>query len=134
MLYRLPESERVFSGICRGLQVIEDEWQLFHERMDNPMRFQRNEEKKVLLYWQTENVLTKVMELLIGFEALGEFYSPTGKLLEFHELVAIAEQVLGIRIKNFRQLKSRVLRRYKEETVLDQMERLIEKLRVQVYK
>lgn len=114
--------------------MIEDEWQLFHERMDNPMRFQRNEEKKVLLYWQTENVLTKVMELLIGFEALGEFYSPTGKLLEFHELVAIAEQVLGIRIKNFRQLKSRVLRRYKEETVLDQMERLIEKLRVQVYK
>ena len=71
---------------------------------------------------------------LIGFEALGEFYSPTGKLLEFRELVAIAEQVWGIRIKNFRQLKSRVLKRYKEKTVLDQMERLIEKLREQEYK
>ena len=86
------------------------------------------------VYWKTENVLTKVMELLIGFEALEEFYSPTGKLLEFCELVAIAEQVLGIQIKNYRQLKSRVLKRYKEETVLDQLERLIEKLRVQVYK
>ena len=127
-------------GACRlcfigqGLQVIEDEWLLFHERKDNPVRFQKNEEKKVLVYWQTENVQTKVIELLIGFEALGEFYSPTGKLLEFCELVAIAEQVLGIRIKNFRQLKSRVLKRYKEETVLDQMEKLIERLRVQVYK
>ena len=40
----------------------------------------------------------------------------------------------GIRIKNFRQLKSRVLKRYKEKTVLDQMERLIEKLREQEYK
>ena len=96
--------------------------------------FQKNEEKKVLVYWQTENVQTKVMELLIGFEALEEFYSPTGKLLEFCELVAIAEQVLGIQIKNYRQLKSRVLKRYKEETVLDQMERLIEKLREQEYK
>ena len=114
--------------------MIEDEWLLFHERKDNPVRFQKNREKKVLVYWQTENVQTKVMELLIGFEALGEFYSPTGKLLEFCELVAIAEQVLGIRIKNFRQLKSRVLKRYKEKTVLDQMEKLIVRLRVQVYK
>ena len=111
--------------------MVEDEWRLFHERMDNPARFLKNEEKKVLVYW---NVQTKVMELLIGFEALEEFYSPTGKLLEFCELVAIAEQVLGIQIKNYRQLKSRVLKRYKEETVLDQLERLIEKLRVQVYK
>ena len=51
------------------------------------------------MYWKTENVLTKVMELLIGFEALEEFYSPTGKLLEFCELVAIAEQVWGSRSK-----------------------------------
>lgn len=94
--------------------MVEDEWRLFHERMDNPARFLKNEEKKVLVYWKTENVQTK--------------------LLEFCELVAIAEQVLGIQIKNYRQLKSRVLKRYKEETVLDQLERLIEKLRVQVYK
>ena len=114
--------------------MVEDEWRLFHERMDNPARFLKNKEKKVLVYWKTENVQTKVMELLIGFEALEEFYSPTGKLLEFCEVVAIAEQVLGIQIKNYRQLKSRVLKRYKEETVLDQLERLIEKLRVQVYK
>ena len=123
-----------FCFIGRGLQVVEDEWLLFHEKMDNPERFLKNKEKKALVYWKTENVLTKVMELLIGFEALEEFYSPTGKLLEFCELVAIAEQVLGIQIKNYRQLKSRVLKRYKEETVLDQLERLIEKLRVQVYK
>ena len=115
--------------IGRGLQVVEDEWRLFHERMHNPTRFQKIEEKKVLLYWQTENVQTKVVELLIGFEALGEFYSPKGKLLEFHELVTIAEQILGILIKNFRQLKNRALRRYKEETVLDQLERLIGQLR-----
>ena len=114
--------------------MVEDEWLLFHEKMDNPERFLKNKEKKALVYWKTENVLTKVMELLIGFEALEEFYSPTGKLLEFCELVAIAEQVLGIQIKNYRQLKSRVLRRYKEETVLEQVERLIEKLRTQVYK
>lgn len=102
--------------------------------MDNPERFLKNKEKKALVYWKTENVLTKVMELLIGFDALGEFYSPTGKLLEFCELVTIAEQVLGIQIKNYRQLKNRVLKRYKEETVLDQLERLVEKLRAQVYK
>ena len=48
--------------------------------------------------------------------------------------MAIAEQVLGIQIKNYRQLKNRVLKRYKEETVLDQLERLVEKLRAQVYK
>ena len=114
--------------------MVEDEWQLFHERMDNPARFLKNEGKEALVFWQTKNVSTKVIELLIGFEALEEFYSPTGKLLEFCELVAIAEQVLGIQIKNYRQLKSRVLKRYKEETVLDQLERLIEKLRVQVYK
>ena len=114
--------------------MVEDEWQLFHERMDNPARFLKNEGKEALVFWQTKNVSTKVIELLIGFEALEEFYSPTGKLLEFCELVAIAEQVLGIQIKNYRQLKSRVLKRYKEETVLDQLERLIEKLRTQVYK
>ena len=114
--------------------MVEDEWRLFHERMDNPARFLKNEEKKVLDYCKTENVQTKLMVLLIGFDYLVEFYSPTGKLLEFCELVAIAEQVLGIQIKNYRQLKSRVLKRYKEETVLDQLERLIEKLRVQVYK
>lgn len=120
--------------IERGLQIVEDERWLFHERMCNPARFQKSEERKVLLYWRTENVQTKVVELLIGFEALREFFSPQGKALEFNELVAIAEQILGIRIKNFRQLKSRVLKRYKEKTVLDQMERLIEKLREQEYK
>ena len=114
--------------------MVEDEWLLFHEKMDNPERFLKNEGKEALVFWQTKNVSTKVIELLIGFEALEEFYSPTGKLLEFCELVAIAEQVLGIQIKNYRQLKSRVLKRYKEETVLDQLERLIEKLRTQVYK
>lgn len=114
--------------------MVEDEWLLFHEKMDNPERFLKNKEKKALVYWKTENVLTKVMELLIGFEALEEFYSPTGKLLEFCELVAIAEQVLGSRSKIIWQLKSRVLKRYKEETVLDQLERLIEKLRAQAYK
>ena len=91
--------------------MVEDEWQLFHERMDNPARFLKNEGKEALVFWQTKNVSTKVIEL-----------------------VAIAEQVWGIRIKNFRQLKSRVLKRYKEKTVLDQMERLIEKLREQEYK
>lgn len=79
--------------------------------------------------WQTEDVQTKVLELLIGLEALGEFYSPQGKLLEFHELVAIAEQVLGIRIKNYRQLKNKILGRYREETVLDKLVRLIERVR-----
>ena len=29
--------------------MIEDEWLLFHERKDNPVRFQKNEEKKVLV-------------------------------------------------------------------------------------
>ena len=51
--------------IGRGLQVVEDEWLLFHEKMDNPERFLKNKEKKALVYWKTENVLTKVMELLI---------------------------------------------------------------------
>ena len=68
--------------------MVEDEWQLFHERMDNPARFLKNEGKEALVFWQTKNVSTKVIELLIGFEALGEFYSPAGKLLEFRELVA----------------------------------------------
>ena len=65
--------------------MVEDEWLLFHEKMDNPERFLKNKEKKALVYWKTENVLTKVMELLIGFEALEEFYSPTGKLLDLAE-------------------------------------------------
>ena len=90
--------------------MVEDEWQLFHERMDNPARFLKNEGKEALVFWQTKNVSTKVIELLIGFEALGEFYSPAGKLLEFSELVAIAEQVRSIRIKNVRQFLSRVLK------------------------
>lgn len=62
--------------------MVEDEWRLFHERMDNPARFLKNKEKKVLVYWKTENVQTKVMELLIGFEALEEFYSPTANSVE----------------------------------------------------
>ena len=53
--------------------MVEDEWQLFHERMDNPARFLKNEGKETLVFWQTKNVSTKVIELLIGFEALGEF-------------------------------------------------------------
>ena len=71
----------------------------------------------------------KTVELLIAFEALKEFYSPRGILLEFHELVAIAEQVLGIRIKNFRQLKKTVLDRGKSVVLLKQLERLIEQVR-----
>ena len=114
--------------------MVEDEWQLFHERMDNPARFLKNEGKEALVFWQTKNVSTKVIELLIGFEALGEFYSPAGKLLEFRGLGGIAEPGWGIRGKNFRHTTLRVLKRYKEKTVLDQMERLIEKLREQEYK
>ena len=49
--------------------MVEDEWQLFHERMDNPARFLKNEGKEALVFWQTKNVSTKVIELLIGFEA-----------------------------------------------------------------
>lgn len=117
-----------FIGV--GLGVIEGEERLLLQRACAPARFQKNDEKKqALLMWQTEDVQTKVVELLIGFEALGEFYSPQGKLLEFHELVAIAEQVLGIRIKNYRQLKNRMLGRYREETVLDKLIRLVERVR-----
>ena len=106
--------------------MVEEEERLFQERVCNPAIFQGNEEKKsALLLWRTKDVQTKVVELLIGFEALGELYSPKGKLLEFHELVSIVEQV---RIKNFRQLKSRVLKRYREETILNQLIRLIDQL------
>ena len=113
-----------------GLSLVEREEQLLRERMCDPERFRKNDEKKsALLFWRTENIQTKVVELLIGFEALAEFYSPRGELLEFHELVDIAEQVLGIQIKNFRQLKSRVLGRYREETILDKLMRLIEQAR-----
>ena len=112
--------------------MVEEEERLFQERVCNPAIFQGNEKKKcALLLWRTKDVQTKVVELLIGFEALGELYSPKGKLLEFHELVSIVEQVLGIRIKNFRQLKSRVLKRYREETILNQLIRLIDQLREQ---
>ena len=115
-----------------GLRVVEEEERFFQERVCNPAKFQGNEEKKcALLLWRTKDVQTKVVELLIGFEALGELYSPQGKLLEFHELVSIVEQVLGIQIKNFRQLKSRVLKRYREETILNQLIRLIDQLREQ---
>ena len=105
--------------------MVEDEWRLFRERACNPERFRVGGEKREpLLYLQT-----KVVELLIAFEALKEFYSPRGILLEFHELVAIAEQVLGIRIKNFRQLKKTVLDRGKSVVLLKQLERLIEQVR-----
>lgn len=79
--------------------MVEDEWRLFHERMDNPARFLKNKEKKVLVYWKTENVQTKVMELLIGFEALEEFYSPTGKLLEFWSWWPLQSRFWGSRSK-----------------------------------
>ena len=110
--------------------MVEDESRLFRERACNPERFRVGGEKREpLLYWQTKDVQTKVVELLIAFEALKEFYSPRGILLEFHELVAIAEQVLGIRIKNFRQLKKTVLDRGKSVVLLKQLERLIEQVR-----
>ena len=110
--------------------MVEDEWRLFRERACNPERFLVGGEKREpLMYWQTKDVQTKVVELLIAFEALKEFYSPRGILLEFHELVAIAEQVLGIRIKNFRQLKKTVLDRGKSVVLLKQLERLIEQVR-----
>lgn len=113
-----------------GLRVVEGEKRLLLQRVCAPARFQKDDGKKrALLMWQTEDVQTKVLELLIGLEALGEFYSPQGKLLEFHELVAIAEEVLGIRIKNYRQLKNRILGRYREETILDKLVRLIERVR-----
>ena len=53
--------------IGRGLQVVEDEWQLFHERMDNPARFLKNEGKEALVFWQTKNVSTKVIEAVDWF-------------------------------------------------------------------
>ena len=51
--------------------MVEDEWQLFHERMDNPARFLKNEGKEALVFWQTKS--TKVIELLIGFRLSGSF-------------------------------------------------------------
>ena len=45
--------------------MVEDEWLLFHEKMDNPERFLKNKEKKALVYWKTENVLTKAST--VGF-------------------------------------------------------------------
>ena len=53
--------------------MVEDEWQLFHERMDNPARFLKNEGKEALVFWQTKNVSTKVIELLIVSRHSGSF-------------------------------------------------------------
>lgn len=37
--------------------MVEDEWQLFHERMDNPARFLKNEGKEALVFLADEECI-----------------------------------------------------------------------------
>lgn len=111
------------------LGLVRIEWGLLHERRDHPECQPKKVGKvpRVDIRWKKEQYKMKIVELVVGLVLVGELCNSQGVVLSETALVAMIEEVFGVCLKNFSQLKDQLFRRQNGYTpFLKQMIRAVE--------
>ena len=70
-----------------------------------------------LAIWKSENVKMEVAELALGICLAKVLWSPRGNLMEYDEIIKLMEQVFGMKLPNYRDLKRDIFGRLKDVAV-----------------
>lgn len=110
------------------LELVHSEWVLLHERVLYPEYFaQKEKRQQVEVRWKSKQYKMKIVELVVGLILVDELCSAQGTMLSETALVAMIEEVFGVSLENFSQLKDQLFRRKNGHTpFLKQMVRAIE--------
>lgn len=81
------------------------------ERLENQQWFTGHLDEGPLACWRSKHAKMEISELLVGIYEAKVLLTPRGTLMEYDELVKLAEQVFGIALPNYRELKRDVFKR-----------------------
>ena len=100
------------------------------ERLENPEWFVGHLDDGPLAIWKSENPKMEIVELALGICLTRVLWSPRGKLMEYDEIIRLAERMFGLDISNYRDLKRDVFKRKREIAIfLKRLVFLIEQAR-----
>lgn len=109
---------------------MEVEIRLVHERLEHPEWFVKHSDAFPLVVWRSENAKMEIAEMALGICLAKVLWTPGGMLMEYNDIVQLAEQIFGIKLPNHSELKRDVLKRKKDLVVfLNRLIFLIERLR-----
>ena len=109
---------------------MEVEIRLVREKLENPEWFVRHLDDVPLVIWRSENAKMEMAEIALGIYLAKVLWTPSGMLMEYNDIIQLAEQIFGIKFPNHNELKRDVLKRKKDLVVfLNRLIFLIEQMR-----
>ena len=112
------------------LWYVEVEIQLVHKRLVHPEWFVRRSDDFPLVIWRSGNAKMEIAEMALGICLAKVLWTPGGMLMEYSDIIRLAEQIFGIKLSNHAELKRDVLKRKKDLVVfLNRLIFLIEQAR-----
>ena len=100
------------------------------ERLEHPEWFVKHSDDFPFVVWRSENAKMEIAEITFGICLAGVLWTPSGKLMEYNDIIRLAERIFGIKFPNHSELKRDVLKRKKDLVVfLNRLIFLIEQAR-----
>ena len=105
------------------LQRVEAEIRFARERQEYPERYAGSSDDGPLAVWTSNNNKMEIAELMLGIYLAKVLRTPDGMLMEYREVIRLAERAFGVKISNHRELKRDIFKRTNELVIF--LKRLI---------
>ena len=105
------------------LQRVEAEIRFVRERQEYPAWYAESSDNGPLAVWTSKNNKVEIAELMLGIYLARVLRTPDGMLMEYHEVIRLAERAFGVKILNHRELKRDIFSRTNELVIF--LKRLI---------
>lgn len=105
------------------LQRVEAEIRFSRERQEYPERYAGSSDDRPLAVWTSNNNKMEIAELMLGIYLAKVLRTPDGMLMEYREVIRLAERAFGVKISNHRELKRDIFKRTNELVIF--LKRLI---------
>ncbi|HJA14050.1 MAG TPA: hypothetical protein H9796_03070 [Candidatus Butyricimonas faecavium] len=105
------------------LQRVEAEIRFSRERQEYPERYAGSSDDGPLAVWTSNNNKMEIAELMLGIYLAKVLRTPDGMLMEYREVIHLAERAFGVKISNHRELKRDIFKRTNELVIF--LKRLI---------
>ena len=102
---------------------VEHEIRLVRERQEKPEWFAGNSDNEPLSLWTSNNSKMEIAELMLGIYLAKVLRTPDGMVMEYREVIRLAERAFGVKISNHRELKRDIFKRTHELVIF--LKRLI---------
>ena len=93
------------------------------ERQEYPERYAGSSDDGPLAVWTSNNNKMEIAELMLGIYLAKVLRTPDGMLMEYREVIRLAERAFGVKISNHRELKRDIFKRTNELVIF--LKRLI---------